>query len=83
MKLAERIASRVAELTSEVELPRKQLDDAEHELEPLVIAGQAIAQLTADDAAAVGEPGRRRAGAAGLRAAGAPRRLASGRPAST
>jgi len=57
MELAERIASRVAELTGEVELLRKQLADAEHELERLVIAGQVITQLTADDAAAAGEPG--------------------------
>ena len=57
MELAERIAGRVAELTGEVEQLRKQLADAEHELERLVIAGQVIAQLTADDAAAAGEPG--------------------------
>ena len=57
MELAERITGRVAELTGEVELLRKQLADAEHELERLVIAGQVIAQLTADDAAAAGEPG--------------------------
>jgi hypothetical protein len=56
MELAERITSRVAELTGEVELLRKQLADAEHELERLVIAGQVITQLTADDAAAA-EPG--------------------------
>jgi hypothetical protein len=55
MELAERITSRVAELTGEVELLRKQLADAEHELERLVIAGQVITQLTADDAA--GGPG--------------------------
>ncbi len=57
MELTERITSRVAELTGEVELLRKQLDDAEHELERLVIAGQVITQLTAGDAAAAGEPG--------------------------
>jgi hypothetical protein len=57
MELAERITSRVAELTGEVELLRKQLVDAEHELERLVIAGQVITQLTADDAANAGEPG--------------------------
>src|SRR6185437_13847400 len=57
MELAERITSRVAELTGEVELLRKQLADAEHELERLEIAGQVIIQLTADDAAAAGEPG--------------------------
>jgi polyhydroxyalkanoate synthesis regulator phasin len=33
MELAERITSRVTELTSEVELLRKQLADAEHELD--------------------------------------------------
>ena len=56
MELAERITGRVTELTGEVELLRKQLADAEHELERLVIAGQVITQLTADDAAA-GGPG--------------------------
>jgi hypothetical protein len=35
---------------------RKQLADAEHELERLVIAGQVITQLTADDAPAAGAP---------------------------
>jgi hypothetical protein len=55
MELAERITGRVAELTGEVELLRKQLADAEHELERLVIAGQVITQLTAGDA--VGGPG--------------------------
>jgi hypothetical protein len=54
MELAERIASRVTELAGEAELLRKQLADAEHELERLVIAGQVITQLTAGDAA--GEP---------------------------
>jgi hypothetical protein len=56
MELTERITGRVNELTGEVELLRKQLADAEHELERLVIAGQVITQLTADDALA-GEPG--------------------------
>jgi hypothetical protein len=56
MELADRITSRVAELTGEVELLRKQLADAEHELERLEIAGQVISQLTADDAAAGEEP---------------------------
>jgi hypothetical protein len=56
MELTERITGRVTELTGEVELLRKQLADAEHELERLVIAGQVITQLTADDALA-GEPG--------------------------
>jgi hypothetical protein len=57
MELAERIAGRAAELAGEVELLRKQLADAEHELERLVIAGQVITQLTADGAAGAGEPG--------------------------
>jgi hypothetical protein len=56
MELTERIAGRVTELTGEVELLRKQLADAERELERLVIAGQVITQLTAEDALA-GEPG--------------------------
>ena len=55
MELTERITRRITELTGEVDLLRKQLADAEHELERLVIAGQVITQLTADDAAA-GEP---------------------------
>jgi hypothetical protein len=55
MELTERITSRVTELTGEVELLRKQLADAEHELERLKIAGQVITQLTADDMAAAGE----------------------------
>jgi hypothetical protein len=57
MELAERIAGRAAELACEVEQLRKQLADAEHEMERLVIAGQVIAQLTADHAAAAGAPG--------------------------
>ena len=56
MELTERITSRAAELTSEVELLRKQLADAERELERLVIAGQVITQLMAADAPAGGEP---------------------------
>lgn len=52
MELADRITSRVAELTREAEMLRKQLTDTEHELERLVIAGQVITQLTADDTAA-------------------------------
>ena len=55
MELTERITSRVTELTGEAELLRKQLADAEHELERLEIAGQVITQLTADDAAAVSQ----------------------------
>jgi hypothetical protein len=54
MELTERITARVAELTSEAELLRKQLADAEHEIERLVITGQVIAQLTANGT--VGEP---------------------------
>jgi hypothetical protein len=50
----DQIAGRRTELTGEVELLRKQLADAEHELERLVIAEQVITQLTAD--AADGEP---------------------------
>ena len=55
MELTERIAGRVTELTGEAEALRKQLADAEHELERLAIAGQVIDQLTADDAPAAGE----------------------------
>jgi hypothetical protein len=55
MELTERITGRVTELTGEIEALRKQLADAEHELGRLVIAGQVIAQLTADNALA-GEP---------------------------
>lgn len=51
MELTERITGRAAELAGEVELLRKQLADAERELERLVIAGQVITQLMADDAA--------------------------------
>ncbi|MGN6678207.1 MAG: hypothetical protein ACTHKL_10485 [Streptosporangiaceae bacterium] len=58
MELTQRITSRVAELTGEVELLRKQLAEAERELERLVIAGQVITQLTADDAAGAGPPQR-------------------------
>jgi hypothetical protein len=57
MELTERITSRIAELTGEAELLRKQLGDAERELERLVIAGQVITQLTADDTPAADEPG--------------------------
>ncbi len=58
MELAERITGRVAELAGEVGLLRKQLADAEHELERLVIAGQVITQLTAGDTVAAGAPQR-------------------------
>src|SRR5262245_34478471 len=56
MDLTERITGRITELTGEVELLRKQLADAEHELERLEIAGQVITQLTADDADTASEP---------------------------
>ena len=55
MELTERITGRVTELTGEVELLRKQLADAEHELDRLVIAEQVITQLTDDDTGG-GEP---------------------------
>jgi phage shock protein A len=45
MELAERIVGRVAELTGEAEVLRKQLDDAERELDRLEIGGQVITQL--------------------------------------
>jgi hypothetical protein len=51
MELAERITGRVIELTGEVELLRKQLADAEHELERLVIAEQVVTQLMTAPAA--------------------------------
>ena len=59
MELAERITGRVAELTGEVELLRKQLADAEHELDRLVIAGQVITQLMAEAGPAVAGPAQR------------------------
>jgi hypothetical protein len=59
MDLADRITGRVAELTGEVELLRKQLADAGHELERLVIAGQVITQLMTDEEAAGGGPAQR------------------------
>jgi hypothetical protein len=68
MELTERITARVAELTSEAELLRKQLANAEHELDRLVIAGQVITQLTADDVLADVEPAG--AGTAGQRGFG-------------
>ena len=55
MELTERITGRVTELTGEAGRLRKQLADAEHELELLVIAGQVIAQLAAGDAPVAGE----------------------------
>ena len=51
----DRITGRRTELTGEVGLLRKQLADAEHELDRLVIAEQVITQLTAD-ATDGGEP---------------------------
>jgi hypothetical protein len=60
MELTERITSRVSQLTGEIEVLRKQLSDAEHELDRLIIAGQVITQLTADEQAAVaGGPAQR------------------------
>jgi hypothetical protein len=58
MELTERISGRVTELTGEIEVLRKQLADAEHELDRLVIAGQVITQLTAGDQAPAGELAR-------------------------
>jgi len=48
MELTERTTGWVTELAGEVELLRRQLADAEHELERLEIAGRVITQLTAD-----------------------------------
>ena len=78
MELADRITGRVTELTGEAELLRKQLADAEHELERLVIARQVITQLTADDAAAVGEPAGARPAQRGFGLLVPPRSQASG-----
>jgi hypothetical protein len=55
MELAERITGRVTELSGEVEVLRKQLADAEHELDRLVIAGQVITQLMTDEQAAAAD----------------------------
>jgi hypothetical protein len=65
MELTERITGRVTGLACEVELLRRQLADAEHELERLEIAGRVIAQLTADAGIlkAAGQRPERRAGA--------------------
>ena len=76
MELAERITGRVNELTGEVELLRKQLADAERELDRLVIAGQVITQLTADDAAAA--PAAAPAGQRGVGLLVPPRSQSSG-----
>ena len=80
MELTERITSRVTELTGEVEVLRKQLADAEHELDRLVIAGQVITQLMTEPAAD-DEPAD--PGPAGQRAAGTPSPpgIRNGRPA--
>jgi hypothetical protein len=79
MELAERITGRVTELSGEVELLRKQLADAGHELERLVIAGQVITQLMTDEQAAAGEPaGTSPAGQRGFGLLVLPRSQASG-----
>jgi hypothetical protein len=78
MELAEQITGRVAELTGEVELLRKQLADAEHELERLVIAGQVITQLMTDGAAAGSEPAGTGAAQRGFGLLVPPRSQASG-----
>jgi len=78
MELAERIAGRAAGLASEVEVLRKQLADAEHELDRLVIAGQVITQLTAGDTAAAGEQGAAGPGQRGFGLLVPPRSQASG-----
>jgi hypothetical protein len=73
----DRIAGRRTELTGEVELLRKQLADAEHELERLVIAEQVITQLTADGTAG-GEPAGAGPAQRGFGLLVAPRSQASG-----
>lgn len=78
MELTERITSRVTELTGEVEALRKQLADAEDELERLEITGQVITQLTADDADAASEPASTRPTQRGFGLLVPPRRQASG-----
>ena len=78
MELTERITSRVTELTGEVEALRKQLADAEHELERLEITGQVITQLTADDADAASEPASTRPAQRGFGLLVPPRSQASG-----
>jgi len=55
----DRIAGRRTELTGEVELLRKQLAEAERELERLVIAEQVITQLTAGGEPAGAGPAQR------------------------
>jgi hypothetical protein len=78
MELTERITSGVTELTGEVEALRKQLADAEHELERLEITGQVITQLTADDADAASEPASTRPAQRGSGLPVPPRSQASG-----
>jgi hypothetical protein len=78
MELTERITSRVTELTGEVEALRKQLADAEHELERLEITGRVITQLTADDADAASEPASTRPAQRGFGLLVPPRSQASG-----
>jgi hypothetical protein len=78
MELTERIAGRVTELTGEAGLLRNQLADAEHELERLVIAGQVVSQLIADDTAAAGEPGGTGPAQRGFGLLAPPRSQASG-----
>lgn len=78
MELTERITARVTELTGEIELLRKQLADAEHELERLMIAGQVISQLTADDVAAASESAGAGPAQRGFGLLVPPRRQASG-----
>jgi hypothetical protein len=76
----DQIASRRTELTGEVELLRKQLADAEHELERLVIAEQVIpSSRPVPPTASRTAPGRR-SGASGCwspRAARHPARATS------
>ena len=78
MELAERIASRAAELAGEVEQLRKQLASAEHELERLVIAGQVITELMTGEQAAAGEPAGARPAQQGFGLLVPPRSHASG-----
>jgi hypothetical protein len=54
MELTERITGRASVLAGEIELLRKQLADAEHELERLTIAEQVITRRIADDARGAG-----------------------------
>ena len=74
----DQIAARRTELTGEVEQLRKQLDDAEHELDRLVIAEQVITQLTAVATASGGEPAGAGPAQRGFGLLVAPRSQASG-----